>query len=127
MRGELVVLRRDVERGDLRLGDRVRQARQDRRAELPGDLVRRREALRSDDRREEHLRVGDLERVCAERAQADHPELGVAHHHRVRRAPLQVREEPHVEEVDVGLERRLEAVFPTAERRRIGRFCVESW
>src|ERR1019366_10231757 len=57
---QLVVFRGDVECGDLRLRDRIRKAREDRRAKLPGDLVGRREPCRSDDRREERLRVGDL-------------------------------------------------------------------
>ncbi len=60
-------------------------------------------------------RVDDLERVGAERAQAHHAELGVAQRDRVLGAPLQVGVLPGADEVDLGLERRVEAVLPALE------------
>ncbi len=117
-RRQLVVLGRDVERRDLRLGDRVGELGEDDRPELAGDLVRRRQPLRPDDRVEEDLRVGDLHRVGPEGADPDHPEVGVPHHDGVRRPPLQVGVVPGVEEVDLRLERGLEAVLPPAQGRQ---------
>ena len=61
---------------------------------------------------EERRRVGDLEGVGAEGPQADRAELRVAEHDRVLRAPLLVGPLPRGDEVDLGLERRLEAVLP---------------
>ncbi len=112
---ELVVVRREVERCDLRLGDGVREPRQDGRTELPGDFVGRGQAARPDDVLEEDPGVGDAHGIGAEGPQPDHAELGVPHHHRVGRAPLQIGEEAGVEEVDLGLERALEAVLPAAQ------------
>ena len=64
---------------------------------------------------QELLRVDDPEVVGAERAHADDAEVLVAHHHRIRRAPLVAGEEARDDEVDVRLERRLEAVLPALE------------
>ena len=61
---------------------------------------------------QEPLDVDDAEVVGAEGADPDHAEVGVAHHHRVGRAPLVAGEQPGVHEVDVGLERRIEAELP---------------
>ncbi len=112
---ELVVVRREVERRDLRLGEGVGEPRQDRRAQLAGDLVGRGQAAGADDVLEEDLGVRDPHGIGAEGPQPDHAELGVAHHHRVGGAPLEVGEQPGVEEVDLGLERALETVLPAAQ------------
>ena len=58
-----------------------------------------------------------LEVVGAERAHADDAEVLVAHHDRVRRAPLVAGEQARGDVVDVGLERRVEAVLPRLELR----------
>ena len=69
---------------------------------------------------EELLRVDDLEVVGSERAQAHDPEVLIAHHHRVGRAPLVAGEQARDDEVHVRLERRLEAVLPALELRQDG-------
>src|SRR5205807_134032 len=58
---------------------------------------------------------GDLERVDAERPEADGTELAVADRDRVGRPPLLVQAQPRREEVDVALERRLEHLVPVGE------------
>ncbi len=67
---------------------------------------------------EELAGVGDPHGVGAEGAQPHHAELGVAAGDRVAGAPLQVGEAAGVDEVDLRLERRLEAVVPVLERRQ---------
>jgi hypothetical protein len=59
-----------------------------------------------------------LEVVGAEGARAHDPEVLVAQHDRVGRAPLVPGEQPRVDVVDVGLERRLEAVLPRLQPRQ---------
>ena len=61
-------------------------------------------------------RVGDPHGVGAEGAQPHHAELRVAAGDRVPRPPLQVGEAAGVDEVDLGLERALEAVVPVLQR-----------
>ncbi len=56
--------------------------------------------------------------VGAEGAQPDRAELGVAHDHGVLGTPLEVGEQPGVDEVDLGLPRRVEAVLPALEGRQ---------
>src|SRR3984893_9192231 len=58
----------------------------------------------------EALRVANTEIVRAERADADDVQIRIAQHDRVRRTPLVAGEQARRDEVDVGLERRLEAV-----------------
>ena len=53
-----------------------------------------------------------MEVVGAEGADADDAEVVVAHHDRIGRAPLVAGEQPRGDVVDVGLERRVEAVLP---------------
>ena len=73
-------------------------------------------AVGADDLDQELARVGDPHGVGAEGAQPHHAELGVAAGDRVAGAPLQVGEAAGVDEVDLRLERRLEAVVPVLER-----------
>ena len=56
-----------------------------------------------------------LEGVGAEGPDADRAELRVAEHDRVLRAPFLVGPLPRRDEVDLGLERRVEAVLPALE------------
>ena len=65
--------------------------------------------------RRKRLRLDDLEVVGAERADANDAEVVVAEHHRVRRAPLVAGEQARDDEVDVGLEGRIEAERPRLE------------
>ena len=64
------------------------------------------------------MAIDDLEVVRAECAHADDAEVVVAQHHRVRRAPLVAGEEPRGDEVDIRLERRVEAERPRLEFRQ---------
>jgi hypothetical protein len=66
---------------------------------------------------EEGLGIHDLEVVGPERAHADDAEVVVAQHHGVGGAPLVPCEEPCDHVVDVGLERRVEAVGPRLDLR----------
>ena len=69
---------------------------------------------------QENLGIDDAEVVDAEGAGADDSEVGVAQHDRIRRSPLVAGEQPGVDEVDVRLERRFEAVFPRLEAGQDG-------
>ena len=110
-----LVARRDVERRHLGAGDGVAEDADDARAHRVGELVEAEVVVGAGDFLQEALRLDHLEVVGAEGAQADDAEVLVAHHDRVRRAPLVAGEQPRVDEVDVGLERRLEAVLPALE------------
>ena len=81
------------------------------------DLVGGEAAVGADDLAQEHGRVVDPDRVGAERAQAHRAELGVARDDRVLGAPFEVGEPLGAEEVDLGLERALEAVLPVLQGR----------
>ena len=61
--------------------------------------------------------IDDAEVVRPEGAHAHDAEVLVAHHDGIRRAPLVAGEEARDDVVDVGLERRLEAVLPALEAR----------
>ena len=69
---------------------------------------------------QEQLRIGDLEVVGAEGARADDAEVLVAQHDGVAGAPLVAGEQARVDEVDVDLEGRLEAVLPRLQLRQDG-------
>ena len=84
--------------------------------QLVADLVDGEVAVGAHDLAQEHGRVLDPDRVGAERAQAHRAELGVARDHRVLRAPFQVGEHARAAEIDLGLERALEAVLPALQR-----------
>ena len=73
-------------------------------------------AVGADDLGQELRRVGHAHGVGAEGAQPHHAELRVAAGDRVPRPPLQVGEAAGVDEVDLGLERALEAVVPVLQR-----------
>ena len=72
--------------------------------------------VRAGDFLKERFYVHDLEVERSEGAHARHAEVRVAQHHRVARAPLVAGEKPRIDEVNVRLERRFEAVLPTFER-----------
>jgi len=65
---------------------------------------------------EKEPRLDDFEIVNAESTRADHAKIVIAHHDRVRGAPLIAGENTRDDEVNVRLERRLEAVLPRFER-----------
>ena len=114
---QLGVARGDVEHRNLRRRDRVGEDADDARAHRVGELVEPEVVVRAGDLAQERLRLDDLEVVGAERAHAHDAEVVVAQHHRVRRAPLVAGEEPRDDEVDVGLERRVEAERPRLDLR----------
>ncbi len=91
---------------------RVGEDADDARAHRVGELVEAEVLIRAGHFLQEELRVDDPEVVGPERADADDPEIVVAHHDRVRGAPLVAGEQARVQEVDVRLERRVEAVLP---------------
>ena len=115
--GERWVVRGELEHTEFRLRHHVCEALVDDRAHELVDLVGRILAARADQLREQPLRIDRAQRVGAERAHAHRAELAVAHRHRVGRAPAQVGDLARADEVDLGLERAVEAVHPTAERR----------
>ena len=73
-------------------------------------------AVGADDLGEELRRLGDAHGVGSVGAEPHHAEVLVAAGDGVAGAPLQVGEVAGVDEVDLGLERRLEAVVPVLER-----------
>jgi hypothetical protein len=110
--------------GDLRLTGRLGELADQHALEVALDLVGRVHALRADQLLEEGARLGDLEVVGAEGADA-HPtrapadrELRVADQHRVGRAPLLVDVLLQVDEVDIDLEGAAEPVLPALEARQ---------
>src|SRR5690606_3062874 len=117
-RGDLALVRGEVDRGDLRLGERRTELADDEPAEVVTDLVRAELRVRTHELAQERRRVDDLERVGAERADADGSELGVAQDHGVLRAPREVGELARRDEVHLRLERRAESVLPALDRRQ---------
>ena len=75
-------------------------------------------AVGADDFGDELAGVGDPHRIGAEGAQAHRAEFGVARHDRVLGAPFLVVEPGGVDEIDLGLEGRLEPVVPVLQRRQ---------
>ena len=114
---ELAVARGHVEHRHLRRRDRVGEQADDARAHGVAELVEPEVVIGAGDLAQERRRADDLEVVGAERADAHDAEVVVAQHHRVRRAPLVAGEQPRDDVVDVGLERRIEAVLPRRELR----------
>ena len=86
------------------LGDHVRDAGDDRVAELLLDVLDGEAPARADDARQQPARLGHLNDVGAERAQPYHAELRVAHRDRLRRAPLEVGILLQADIVDIGAE-----------------------
>ena len=68
--------------------------------------ARRVNPLLADDAVDEKRRVFDLERGCAERAQAHHPQLAIAKDDGFRRSPFLVEELAHVDEHNLSRKRR---------------------
>ncbi len=114
---DFVVVRRQIERGQLAFRNRVGQAGHQRALELPFDVLHRVFAACAEHLAQENLRISNAEGICAERAQANHAELGVAHHNGVRRPPFAVKELLGVHKVHVGLERAVEPELPRFQRR----------
>ena len=119
IRERLVVLR-EVEQRDLGLRDQIGEGGRDDRAQQLPDLVGLEGRVGADELFEQALGVERAQRVGAEGAHAQRAEIGVAQQHRGRRAPLEVRDQPGADEVDLGLEGAVEAVGPARERREHG-------
>ncbi len=112
---ELAGVGRHVEHRDARGGDGAAEFLHDDVADLEADLVGGELAIGADDLGDEAGRVGRAHGIGAEGAQPDRAEFRVAGDDRVARAPFLVGEAGGVDEVDLGLERRLEAVVPVLE------------
>ena len=112
---DLLVVAGQVEHRDLRGAERIDEARHDHVAELVRDLVQLEGRVGRDQLLQERAGVGDLEGIAAERPQPHRAELRVADHDGVLRAPLLVGPLPRRDEVDLALERRLEAVLPAED------------
>ena len=112
------VARRDVEHRHLAAGERFAEHADEPRPHRVGELVEPEMLVGAGHFLQELRRLDDAEVVRAERADADDAEVLIAHHDRVGRAPLVAREQPGDDVVDVGLERRLEAVLPALEAAR---------
>ena len=85
-------------------------------ADLERHFVGGKFAIRADDFLHEAARVADAHRIGAIGAQADRPEFRIAADDRVLGAPLVVAEPGGVDEIDLGLERRLKPVVPVLQR-----------
>src|SRR5687767_7854233 len=117
---QLRIARRHVEYRHLRRRQRVGEDADDARAHRVAELVQPEIVVGSGDLPKKDLRVHDFEIVGTEGAHADHTEVVVAEHHRIGRAPLVAGEETRDDEVDVGLEGRLEPVGPRFDPRQDG-------
>ena len=87
---------------------------------IAGEFVETKVLIRAGDLLEDQLGIDDAEVVGAEGADADDAEIVVAHHDRIRGAPLVAGEQARVHVVDIGLERRVEAVLPRLQLRQDG-------
>ena len=108
-------MRGQIECGDFRFAHHVGERRRDDRPHQLGDFVRFEFAVGADEFREQRPRVAGLERVRAECAEADRPEIGVAEHDGVGRAPLQIGDLPRADEIHFRLERAVESVLPALQ------------
>ena len=72
--------------------------------------------VRAGDFLQKGLHVGDVKIKDAVGARADDAEIGVAQHDRVGGAPFVAGKQAGVDVVEVGLERRVQSVFPAFER-----------
>ena len=109
---------RHVEHRDPGGGDHPAELLHDDVADLERDLVLGELAVGADDLADEDAGVGHADGVGPKGAQPRRPELRVAQDDRVLGAPLEVGEAAGGDEVDLGLERRLEAVVPVLQRRQ---------
>ena len=64
---------------------------------------------------DQSARISDANRIDSKRSQSDHAEIVIAHHDRIRGAPLQVGKLLRVDKVNFGFERRSESILPCAE------------
>jgi hypothetical protein len=115
VRRQLHLVPRHVEERDLRLGERVGDAADDRVAQVTFEIGDRVALARAADLLMEDLGIGDVEAVEAEAAQPHHAEILVADRDRLLRAPALIGLGARGEEVHVALEGRLEARVPVLE------------
>src|SRR5439155_8547568 len=106
---------RNVERGNLRLRERLREHADDARAHGVVELVQAKVVVGACNLLQEQLRIDDLEIVDPEGTHPHDPEILVAHHDRVRRSPLVASEQARCDVIHIGLERALEPVLPALE------------
>ncbi|MNM71060.1 hypothetical protein D3C81_827130 [compost metagenome] len=112
------ITRGHIQRRHAGLGQRFGEHADDARTHGVGELIQTEILVGASDFLEELRRINNAEIVGAERTQAHHAEIGVAHHHRVGCAPLVAGEQARVEVIDVALERRFEAVLPAQDGRQ---------
>ena len=99
-----------VERADLRFAQQMRERRSDHRAQQLAPPPRpRRSPSVPHQLAQQRFGVDGVQREVAERTQANRPELGVAQHDRIGRAPLEIGQRARRDEVDLGLERALKS------------------
>ena len=114
---KLRVRRQQIKCCDLCFADHVGQRLLDQRAHHLPELFGVVDAVGADELLEQQLRIGAADRVGAKGADADRAEVGVAHHQRLRRAPLQASDGLCRHEVDFAFEGRVEAMLPAFQRR----------
>ncbi|OPZ11062.1 MAG: hypothetical protein BWZ07_02267 [Alphaproteobacteria bacterium ADurb.BinA280] len=115
---QLAIPHRHIQRGDLGRRQRLRKHADQTRTHGVGELVKAEVLIGTRHFLEKLGRFDDAEIIGTKRPQTHHAEVGVAHHHRIRRAPLVAREQARVEVVDITLEGRIEPVFPARNRRQ---------
>ena len=81
-------------------------------ADVAGDITDIKFAVGADDFLKELLGIANLHHVSAVGAQVEHAVAFAFHGDRAARAPFQIGEFRGLHEIDLGLERALEAVFP---------------
>ncbi len=115
---ELVVIARQIERGNLALAERVGEARDDHVAKLLADRVETELRVGANDLLQECRWLGDLDPERAERAKTNRPEFRIAQHDRIFGPPLLAGERLERDVINFDLEWAFEAVLPAFERRK---------
>ena len=105
-----------VQHGNPAAGDVLGKLLHDDVADLKADFIHREFAVRADDFSHEDRWIRHLDRIGAKGPDAGRPKFRVAQHDRVLGAPFEVGKAVGVDEIDLGLERRLKRVIPVLQR-----------
>jgi len=118
----VVVVRREIERGDLGLGQQIGKALSNRRTNQLSDFLGVKRSVGANKLSQNRFRIERLQRVDTKGTQTDGAEVRIPQHDWVRRPPLEIRDLLRADEVDFGLERTVKAELPTlqgAEQRKV--------
>ena len=117
---QLVVVTGQIQSRNLGLPQDIGETRHHHIAQLIGDFVGGETTIGADDLAQKDRRVLDSDRVTTKSPQPNGAEFGITQHHRVLCTPLEVGETAGAEEIDLGLERTLQAMSPGLQGRKNG-------